>query len=159
MMKILLAVDGSTCSDAAVNEVAARPWPQGSTVKIISVIELPFTPTEETRSLSGSDYSKMERAGQEQAQTAINSAVERLRARAGEPLAITTESIIGRAKESILDAAKQWDADLIVLGSHGYRGFKRFLLGSVALAVTTYATCSVEIVRSRAVDNDNGKAE
>ncbi len=146
-MKILLAVDGSAPSDAAVNEVAARPWPEGSAVKIISVIELPFTPSEETRSLPDSDYSKLERAGQEQAQTAINRAVERLRARAGEPLAITAESIIGRAKESILAAAEDWDADLIVLGSHGYHGFKRFLLGSVALAVATYAQCSVEIVR------------
>ena len=116
-------------------------------VKIISVIELPFTPDEETRSLPDSDYSKMERAGEEQAQTALNRAVERLRAHDGELLIITTESVIGRAEESILDAAEEWGADLIVLGSHGYRGFKRFLLGSVALAVATYAKCSVEIVR------------
>ncbi|HZS03504.1 MAG TPA: universal stress protein [Blastocatellia bacterium] len=157
-MKILLAVDGSACSDAAVNEVAARPWPEGSEVKIISVIELPFTPTEETRSLPGSDYSGMERAGREQAQTAINRAAERLRDRDGEPLTITAESVIGRAEDSILDAAEEWGADLIVLGSHGYRGFKRFLLGSVALAVATYAKCSAEIVRNRVADNDGRAA-
>ena len=80
-MKILLAVDGSAHSDAAVNEVAARPWPEGSEVRVISVIELPFTPDGESRSLPESSYSQLERAGQEQARSAINRAVERLRAR------------------------------------------------------------------------------
>ena len=153
-MKILLAVDGSACSDAAVNEVAARPWPEGSEVRVISVIELQFTPTKETRSLPESYYSQLERAGQEQARSAINRAVERLRVRAGDPLEITTEAVIGRAKEAILDEAERWGADLIVLGSHGYGWGERFLFGSVALAVVTGATCSVEIVRSRAADNN-----
>ncbi len=146
-MKILLAVDGSTFSEAAVNEVAARPWPEGSEVRVISVIELQFTPTKETRALPESYYSQLERAGQEQARSAINHAVEQLRARADEPLEITTEAVIGRAKEAILEEAERWGADLIVLGSHGYGWGKRFLFGSVALAVTTGATCSVEIVR------------
>ena len=40
-------------------------------------------------------------------------------------------------------------ADLIVLGSHGYTGIKRFLLGSVALSVVSHAPCSVEVVRRK----------
>ena len=43
-MKILLAVDGSECSNVAVKEVARRPWPAGSEVKILSVAESPVTP-------------------------------------------------------------------------------------------------------------------
>lgn len=47
-MKILLAIDGSPCSTAAVDEVARRPWPQGSTVKVLTAIEsatsVPITP-------------------------------------------------------------------------------------------------------------------
>ncbi|MGH9835129.1 MAG: universal stress protein [Blastocatellia bacterium] len=39
--------------------------------------------------------------------------------------------------------------NLIVLGSHGRRGLKRFLLGSVSNAVASHADCSVEIVRRR----------
>ncbi|MDQ3013501.1 MAG: universal stress protein, partial [Acidobacteriota bacterium] len=113
---------------------------------------------EESRSLPESYYSLLERAGQEQARSAINRAVERLRAREGEPLEITTEAVFGRAKakEAILDEAERWGANLIVLGSHGYGWGKRFLFGSVALAVVTGATCSVEIVRSRAA-NSNGQ--
>jgi hypothetical protein len=38
-MKILIAVDGSECSDVAVEEVAKRPWPADSVVRIISVAE------------------------------------------------------------------------------------------------------------------------
>jgi nucleotide-binding universal stress UspA family protein len=49
------------------------------------------------------------------------------------------------------------DADLIVVGSHGYRGFKRFLLGSVSQAVASHAKCSVEIVRCRQVNEDERK--
>jgi hypothetical protein len=40
-MKIILAVDGSECSDAAVTEIAPRPWPAGSEVRILSAAELP----------------------------------------------------------------------------------------------------------------------
>jgi hypothetical protein len=41
-MKILLAIDGSPCSDAAVQEIATRPWPEGSQVKILSVATVPL---------------------------------------------------------------------------------------------------------------------
>jgi nucleotide-binding universal stress UspA family protein len=44
---------------------------------------------------------------------------------------------------------------LIVVGSHGYRGYKRFLLGSVSQAIATQAKCSVEIVRARRGDDDD----
>lgn len=53
----------------------------------------------------------------------------------------------GWPKDAILDEAERWGADLIVVGSHGRRGVRRFLLGSVSLAVAANARCSVEIVR------------
>ena len=48
----------------------------------------------------------------------------------------------------ILDAAREWRADLIVLGSRGEKGLRRFLLGSVAEFVARHAPCSVLIVRT-----------
>ena len=156
-VRIILGVDGSPNAEAAVNEVAARPWPERSEIKVISVIELSFTPTEETRSLPDCYYSQLEKAGQEQARSAITSAVERLRTRAVEPLEITTEAVLGRAQEAILEEAERWQADLIVLGSHGYGWGERFLFGSVTLAVVTGATCSVEIERRRAANNNHGQ--
>jgi hypothetical protein len=50
-----------------------------------------------------------------------------------------------------LDEAESWDADLIVLVSHGYKGWQRFLLGSVSHAIATHAHCSVKIVRQKPV--------
>jgi len=48
-----------------------------------------------------------------------------------------------------VDQAKDWRADLIVLGSHGRSGIKRWILGSVAEAVVRHAPCSVEVARAR----------
>jgi len=56
-MKILLATDRSDYSKAAVNSVAERPWPEGSEVKIISAMEIPYAPTTETWVLPNSYYS------------------------------------------------------------------------------------------------------
>jgi nucleotide-binding universal stress UspA family protein len=64
-------------------------------------------------------------------------------------LKVITETKDGRAKDVILDEAETWGADLIVVGSHGYHGLRRFLLGSVSQAVAAHAPCSVEIVRRR----------
>jgi len=55
---------------------------------------------------------------------------------------------VGDIRESIIDSAAEWRADLIVVGSHGQRGIQRFLLGSVAEFVARHARCSVEIVRT-----------
>ncbi len=55
---------------------------------------------------------------------------------------------VGDVRESIIDSAAEWHADLIVVGSHGQRGIQRFLLGNVAEFVARHARCSVEIVRS-----------
>jgi nucleotide-binding universal stress UspA family protein len=54
---------------------------------------------------------------------------------------------VGDAKEGIIDAGTKWGADLIVVGSHGQRGIRRFLLGSAAEFVARHSSCSVEIVR------------
>jgi len=150
-MNILLAVDGSDCSLAAAEVIANRPWPTGSVVKILSVVRLPFTPTAETRALPDSEYSQLENAAMQQAKAAIDAASVRFNqaeSAAGEnPIAIITDVLIGQQQEVILEQAEQWGADLVVLGSRGLSGFKRFMLGSVSSAVATHANCSVEIVR------------
>ena len=149
-MRILLAVDGSEFSDAAVEEIADRPWPPGSEVHVISVIHLPFTPTPETWALPQSHYSQLEKVGRELAGSAIDRAIARLResdAARETPLIVTSEVTVGHPAEMIIEKSKLWGADLVALGSHGYRGFTRFLLGSVSHAVASRAPCSVEIVR------------
>jgi nucleotide-binding universal stress UspA family protein len=146
-MKILLAVDGSTYSDAAVAGVVKRPWPANSELKVLSIIE-PFTPyMTEIWATSNEFWEELDKASREQANQAINRALEQLSKNASKSLSISTEIVKGNPKNAILDEAERWGADLIVLGSHGYTGFKRMLLGSVSQAVASHAHCSVEIVR------------
>jgi nucleotide-binding universal stress UspA family protein len=150
-MKILLATDGSDYSKAAVNSVAERPWPAGSEVKIVSAMEIPYAPTTETWVLPDSYYKELERVANEQAEAAVKDAVERIKSGKASELEIITSIKSGSAREVILDEAEKWGADLIVLGSHGYSGWQRFLLGSVSHAVSTHAHCSVEIVRQKSI--------
>ncbi len=145
-MKILLAVDGSPCSDAAVSEVAKRPWPAGSEVRAISVAQF-FGPTPEPLVLPAHFYEDMEKDARRQASGIIEKAAATLRENQGQKLQITTKVILDAPKDAIIEEAESWGADLIVVGAHGYRGYERWLLGSVSQAVASQARCSVEIVR------------
>jgi nucleotide-binding universal stress UspA family protein len=148
-MKILLAIDGSTFSDAAVKAVAEKPWPVGSEVKIISVVEPPLLPALETWVPPDNYIEALEKASEEQAQSILNTAAERVRKGQNGSLRISTRIVMGHPKHAIIDEADSWGADLILVGSHGYRGLTRVLLGSVSQAVAAHAKCSVEIVRER----------
>lgn len=146
-MKILLATDGSTYSDAAIEEVAQRPWPAGSEVKIIYVIEPTFPPGAEPWALPPDYFEEIEKETHDRAVATVEGALSKMRAGADKALKLTTSILKGSPKQLILDEAEAWGADLIVLGSHGYGAWERFLLGSISNAVATHAKCSVEIVR------------
>jgi len=148
-MKILLAIDGSSFSDAAVSEIAKRPWPAESEVKIISVVEPPLLPTVETWVPPDNYIEALEQAGLEQAQSIVGKAADRITNEQHDSLRVGTEIVKGYPKHAIIDTAETWEADLIVVGSHGYRGLTRLWLGSVSQAIASHAKCSVEIVRSR----------
>jgi nucleotide-binding universal stress UspA family protein len=148
-MKILLAVDGSKCSDAAIAEVARQPWPAGSEVRIITVAEMPFFPSTEFGTLPQQYYEELEGVARERAYSIVEKAVERLKRAQVTSLPVDSRVIFESPREAIVDEAVEWGADLIVVGSHGYRGYKRFLLGSVSQTVAAHAPCSVMIVRGQ----------
>jgi universal stress protein F len=60
-----------------------------------------------------------------------------------------TQIVIGVAWQAICDGAHEQQADLVVIGSHGYSGFDR-LLGTTAAKVVNHAQCSVLVVRNAA---------
>ena len=64
-----------------------------------------------------------------------------------EPSAVLLQTLTGPAADLIVRQAKKWGADLIVIGTHGRRGFSRFVLGSVAEDVLRRAPCPVLAVR------------
>ena len=146
-MKILLAVDGSEYSEAAAAEVAEQIGLKGSQVKIVTAIRLPFVPTEETRSLPESEYSQLEQQKRQEAESVLQRTAtyfERC-----ENAQLSTEILLGEAAKVILEEAERWHADMIAIGSNGYRGWKRFLLGSVSQEIAKNAECSVMILRPR----------
>jgi nucleotide-binding universal stress UspA family protein len=149
-MKILVATDGSDCSMAAVRSVAERPWPAGSQTRVISVVPVvlavgaahPLPPIY----LSTDTLETLEEEARGRAEEAIARAQQILREAHMEP-AKTEFLPTGDARQVILEEAKDWGTDLIVLGSHGYHGFDRLMLGSVSESVAMHAHCSVEVIR------------
>lgn len=146
-MKILLAIDGSPCSDAAVEEVSRRPWPDGSSIKVLTAFELPTPPTPEGWALPLNYFEEMDVALRKQAQNIVDAAIAKLKPKLPKTISVDAQVLVGSARTAILDESESWGADLIVVGSHGYRAWERFLLGSVSQSVVSHAKCSVEVVR------------
>src|SRR4030095_13294084 len=128
-MKILLAIDGSSFSDSAVGEVANRPWPPNSEVRVISVVEPPLLPTVETWVPPHNYLEALEEASVEQARAIVKKASDRLLRDQSDLLRLTGEIVRGHPKHAILEHAEEWGADLIVVGSHGYPGLTQLRLG------------------------------
>lgn len=134
--RVLLASDGSEQSVTAAEGLAARPWPEGSEFRVVTVEE-PWLirPASVIHNVE---------------------TVQRMLVSAGLTASVATLS--GNPKEVILEEARKWNADLIVVGSHGRRGIRRLLLGSVSEAVAMNASCSVVVVRdSRPGEKRKGK--
>jgi nucleotide-binding universal stress UspA family protein len=148
-MRLLLAVDGSACSEAAVQTVIDRFRPEHTDVKVLHAVEwmkeMPLCfqfaegPTA-GQAITDSRNQSFDRARQ---------LVERVAAQLEFKGFRTSVSTPDRdPRHAILDCAREWPANMIVVGSHGRHGIDRLLLGSVAESVVRHAPCSVEIVRA-----------
>jgi nucleotide-binding universal stress UspA family protein len=149
--KVLLAVDGSESSRHAAEALAARPWPNGTEIRVFSVVELGMSALQGAFEIPGLDTTHLESqraAAMKRTEEAIDSALKILEA-AGLTTAESISVLAASPKELILQEAAEWTADLIVLGSHGSSGLSRFLIGSTSETVATHAACSVEVVRQK----------
>jgi nucleotide-binding universal stress UspA family protein len=140
-MKVLLAVDDSKYSQAAIQSVLQKARPQDTEVRVLHVLE----PILEAQWSSHHVYGEMMAQRRQDAAEMVKRATESLKAAGFKICSYAVEN--GIPKAVIIDEAKKLGADLIVLGSHGRTGLDRFLLGSVSEAVARHAACSVEIVR------------
>jgi nucleotide-binding universal stress UspA family protein len=147
-MKILIAYDGSPSADAAVDIVAKRPWPEPTEVRVVTVLEIPlFYPLANGIEVYPPLSEKVRQAMRQSAQAGAQGVVDKLKSRPG--LKATCELREGDVKRSLLDAIKEWRADLVVVGSHGKGAIGRLFLGSVSHALVTHAPCDVEVVRPK----------
>ena len=144
-MKILLATDGSECSQLAARSIAERPWPAGTEFRVVSVPEL-SAPV--LQMISHSAMDKLRCDAMKRAEDA-EAAAEEVLADASLAESGTVAASAATPQEIILQNAEEWGANLIVCGSHGRRGLSRFMLGSVSEAIASHAKCSVEIIRQK----------
>jgi nucleotide-binding universal stress UspA family protein len=144
MVRILVGEDGSTCAAAAVELLGRWPIFHGSSVRVLSVDddEARWSPW-----LRGAARQESDKAASVQAHAARED-LAKATASTLRGAGMQAESMVqdGSAAHQLVQAAADWDADLIVVGSRGQSGLERLLVGSVARAVLYHASCSVLIV-------------
>jgi nucleotide-binding universal stress UspA family protein len=146
-MHVLLAVDGSSCSQAAVQAVIDRFTPEQTEIKVINAVEwmreMPLCFQYASGPTAGHDVAQSRRQSFERARELVERVAAELELKGFHPSVETPDA---DPRHAIVDAARDWPADLIVLGSHGRRGIDRLLLGSVAESIARHAPCPVDIV-------------
>jgi nucleotide-binding universal stress UspA family protein len=138
-MKILLAVDHSKYSEAAVHALIEQVRSEGTEVAVLHVMEVSLADFESRENFEATRTARLQQA---------NELVERFVAELKEA-GYAAKPVVeeGDAKDSIIGFAERWKPDVIFVGSHGKRRFRRLTLGSVSEAVARHAPCSVQIVR------------
>lgn len=145
--RILVPVDGSPTSQKGLDEAARLAKLTGARLRLLYVVdELMFVSNIQEYSSYSADLAQLLKdAGEDILRTSQQ------RAQAAVPLVDTVliESVGGRVGDVIVEQARQWQADLIVLGTHGRRGVRRFVLGSDAEHVVRVADVPVLLVRGQ----------
>jgi nucleotide-binding universal stress UspA family protein len=152
-MKILFATDGGKQCDAAVEAIHRLALGDGDEIKVISVVDMALPMAIDIYGGFLPDTSEFEKTARENATKILAETSEKLKAftDAGK-ITISTDVLFGSPDSRIVETAEEWQADLIVVGSHGYSRWERLLLGSVSDSVVHHAPCSVLVVRTAAED-------
>ncbi len=137
-MKILISVEDTVYGAHIADLVLAHKWSENLEFKVLYSVE--------PMHVGYYCDPRTEEKHWDWAKKLVGAVAQRLKE--GFPKAHVEEVVVsGKAKEEILRIGKEWDCDLIIVGSHGRRGLTRILLGSVSMAVLSQATCSVMVAR------------
>lgn len=142
--KILVPVDGSETSTRGLNEAIKIAKAQGGQLRLVHIVnEFIFDSTYAPGLYSENLIETLVKGGRE-----VLAIAEQTAQREGVNAdTVLIESIGGVAADLILAHAKQWQPDLIVMGTHGRRGLARLALGSDAEQVVRAAMVPVMLVR------------
>jgi nucleotide-binding universal stress UspA family protein len=158
MKRILVPVDGSKPSMAAVEtagELAKKLDAEVFVLNVCNVTEIPGEePAKEARvggPIGGGVRSESHpsRTYDEFTRDALVIAEQSAEPLIKDGVKATTVGICGDPADVILETAKEKDVDLIVIGRRGLTGIKRFLMGSVSRKVVDHAPCSVLVVKRK----------
>lgn len=146
-IRILIGVDNSSDSKAAVDAVCDRQWPKGTQVGLLAVVDTVMAVASDSAEPSAVKWIEVAvEENWDRVREIFEPAAQKLRS-AG----LHAEILIrrGNPADQILQEAHTWGADCIFVGAKGTRGIDRLLLGSVSSAVSARAHCSVEVVRPK----------
>jgi nucleotide-binding universal stress UspA family protein len=143
--RILVPVDGSATSGAGVKEALKLAKQQHAKLRLLHVVdEFHVFSTPDGGLNAGAVVDSLKRGGRR-----LLERTERLAASQGvKPESAMVENLSGRVADIVVQQARRWRADLIVMGTHGRRGMNRALLGSDAELVVRQAPVPVLLVRS-----------
>lgn len=143
--RILVPVDGSPTSNRALTAALQMARDAGGRVRLVHVVD-------ELAYLSGFDqfggYSgELIKAMQENGAKVLNDAMAIAQAAGVEADNMLFDNFGERLGDAVADAAKRWNAELVVVGTHGRRGVGRVFLGSGAEQIIRLAPVHVLVVR------------
>jgi nucleotide-binding universal stress UspA family protein len=153
-MKVLIAYDGSSCADAALNDLPCAGLPHEAEALILSVVEVFLPPSSPTSAFPAHVPPAVQMAWT-QATHALDEAhtlAQQARARLLKSFPawdVSAEACADSPAWAIIKKVEAWQPDIVVVGSHGRSALRRFVLGSVSQKVLTEAHCSVRIGRQR----------
>ena len=144
--RIVVGVDDSATANRALWEAIRLAQEQRAQLRLVHVITWPIIPPHGGCPVAEealSTYTAFQRAGQALLEQAASQAQEAGLA----PETCVVESGGHSTSQALVEAAKRWSADLLVLGTHGWRGLQHLVLGSVAEGVVRLAPVPVLLVR------------
>ena len=151
MKKILFATDGSTHSRHAANVLAGLPHSEELEITIVAVVNTPQMFDDGSQAQWFVDYVREQQAAAEKDIDELKHVF------AGTAKKVTPAVKQGRVGATLVQAAVETAAELIVMGAKGHSQVGRILLGSTSDYVATHAPCSVLIVRQLEKPHPDGK--
>lgn len=146
-MKIVVAVDDSDCSQYSIDYILKRAWSTDTEFLVLNVVE-PI-PVEVGVGYMPPPSGEIEQRLYDESAEMVAKAAALLRDKFPQ-LKVDVKVATGLAAETICNVATAFDADLILMGSHGRKGISHFFLGSVAEEVLKKSSCSVEVIKRKA---------
>lgn len=154
--KILVPVDGSESSTAGLNEAIQLAKIHGSQLCLMHIVnEFVMGSAYAPGLYSENLFETMRKGGKE----ILDAAEKAVQSQGIKPICVMVESMGGVAADLILEQAKEWHADLIVMGTHGRRGIFHMAMGSDAAQVVRGATIPVLLIRGRASTKKSAMAQ
>ena len=145
--KILVPVDGSPTSNQGLDEAIKLAGLTGARLKLLYVVDLwAFATAPEAGMGATPELLTLLKEG---GQAILGAARDRVEAAGGHAETLLVDSLAGRVCDIVIDEARHWGAELIVIGTHGRRGVGRLVLGSDAEQIVRLSPVPVLLVRAK----------